>query len=65
MIYGWKCDCCGTAIEVERKMCDSAIPPDEPCPCGAGTYIRTFTPTPHVGPTFKGKWSSHNIGGLD
>ena len=39
-IYQWRCNNCKNEVEVQRPMKDYKVPPEDPCKCGKGEYIK-------------------------
>lgn len=47
-VYIWECQSCKEDTEVERKMADYDVPPDEPCKCGAQNFKQVTRPKKNV-----------------
>ena len=62
-MYPWKCDECGTFVDVWRPMADHKAVPEKPCTkCGGSKWVRRVHPVAHTGPKGKGHWQSVTIG---
>lgn len=58
-IYVWECSKCKENMLVERPIRDFALPPKDKCSCAEDAeWIKILTPTPQLGPKFKGRWGS-------
>lgn len=42
MIYKWACNSCGRDVDVERRIADCAVGPEENCECGLSDWRRVF-----------------------
>lgn len=59
--YVWECQACKEDTEVQRKLADYEVPPDEPCKCGAQDFKQAIRPKKNV----KGFILSDKFGGHD